>query len=205
MKMRCRPSAALAGFISRESTYVHPSPQLAAAQRSGPFRHQMSLLACMHARSCNIMIMHDSLCNEVQELKAWAKPPRTPGQISAFVEDLSEWLSFSRLYQIHVASGANVMTEARSSGTTQACNFMTDTSTVGANVIADASTRGANVMTDARSSGATQACKPPPGSLLPLMAAEARRPELLQMMSEVGGEGGSMAWAGLSCCLELLT
>ncbi|KAF5831503.1 hypothetical protein DUNSADRAFT_13034 [Dunaliella salina] len=98
----------------------------------------------------NTMLVRSDLYPEVQDVKGWAKPPRTPAQISAFIEDLAEYLSFQSLLH-HAGKHAPALLDS-----------------VG--------------MTPGRNAGRASNWD----SLLPVLLAEACRPEMLQMMAEVG-------------------
>uniref|UniRef100_A0A7S3QZQ4 GAF domain-containing protein n=1 Tax=Dunaliella tertiolecta TaxID=3047 RepID=A0A7S3QZQ4_DUNTE len=98
----------------------------------------------------NTMLVRNDLHPEVQDLKGWAKPPRTPAQISVFVEDLAEYLSFQ-----------SIMRNARD--------------------CAPAPKSGMD-----EKQGCSAARKLDSNALLPVLLAEACRPEMLQMMAEVG-------------------
>eukprot|EP00967_Tisochrysis_lutea_P040342 scaffold48441_cov17-Tisochrysis_lutea.AAC.1 len=94
------------------------------------------------------MLVRNDLHPEVQDLKGWAKPPRTPAQISVFVEDLAEYLSFQ-----------SIMRNARD--------------------CAPAPKSGMD-----EKQGCSAARKLDSNALLPVLLAEACRPEMLQMMAE---------------------
>jgi len=99
------------------------------------------------------MLVGSGLAGEMQELKAWAQPPRTPSQITAFVEDLAEWLSFQSL--VHCASpGAGHATSPL--GREEALLALAQGGKAGLG-----------------------------GSVLPVLVAEAQRPGVMKMMSEV--------------------
>ncbi len=45
------------------------------------------------------MIASANLWAEVRELSAWAAAPRAASQVSDFIDDLADWLSFCSLHQ----------------------------------------------------------------------------------------------------------
>ena len=63
--------------------------------------------------SRSILLMGSQYTEEVQELKAWALPPRTPDQISTFLDDLAEYLSFQSLVSSSQASSSDTGSSSR--------------------------------------------------------------------------------------------
>ncbi|KAF5832219.1 hypothetical protein DUNSADRAFT_11976 [Dunaliella salina] len=119
--------------------------------------------------TCSLLLLDSQLSTGLQELQRWAARDATPAQVSTFVEDLAEYLSFQGL-----------------------CASAPSSSVTDSSVSCVSSDKMAEL---------------PEEGLLPALRAEARRSEMLHMMTEVGLEllQHAVSWGMAALAHQLLT